>query len=223
MKINRYPTRGRAPLFFGVTIACAGAILSGCMSSPTYGTGKTANAQLMEDLSGVLTIGPGSRKKAQVAYNPRAELVRPASLEVLPEPQQDMASSGNPAWPESPEQRRARLRQEATANHDNPNYRSPITAGSSNRLGSEAVLADERSREGARLTDAQRADLEKRMRDANQGDSNVRRYLSEPPLEYRVPADSAASGELGEDEWKKSRRQKKAGGKTSWRDYVPGL
>ena len=73
------------------------------------------------------------------------------------------------------------------------------------------------------LTDAQRAEMEKRVRDTNQGDPNVRRYLSEPPVQYRVPAESAAAGDLGEDEWQKQRRQQRASGKSSWRNYVPWL
>ncbi len=54
----------------------------------------------------------------------------------------------------------------------------------------------------------------------------MRRTLTEPPLEYRVPAATAAADELGEDEYKKERRlkreAKKKGGST-WRDLVPWL
>ena len=62
---------------------------------------------------------------------------------------------------------------------------------------------------------------------SNQGSPTVRRTLSEPPLEYRQPAETAPTGELGEDEFKKQRRLKaearKAAGETSWRDFVPWL
>ena len=51
--------------------------------------------------------------------------------------------------------------------------------------------------------------------------------LTEPPIEYRQPAPTAAVDELGEDEYKKQRRLKaearKAAGDTSWRDLVPWL
>ena len=54
-----------------------------------------------------------------------------------------------------------------------------------------------------------------------------RRFLSEPPLDYRVPAADAPVGDTGEDEWKKERRLKaasrKASGTKSWRDYIPGF
>ncbi|MEO3386256.1 hypothetical protein [Mesorhizobium sp. CAU 1741] len=192
------------------------------MSSPTYGTGKTASAQLMEDVSGVLAIGPGGPRTPEVAYNARPELVRPPSLEVLPEPQQDMASAENPAWPEAPEQRRARIRAEATANQNNPLYQSPVTSGGF-AARSAAEVADARNSQGARMTDAQRAEMEKRQRQLNQGDSNKRRYLSEPPVDYRQPAETAAAGELGVDEWQKERQRQKASGDRTWRDFVPWL
>ena len=31
-------------------------LLAGCMSSPTYGTGKSSSVQLAEDLTGVLSL-----------------------------------------------------------------------------------------------------------------------------------------------------------------------
>lgn len=197
MKIERIQSRGRMPLFVSVPATCAAVLLAGCMGSPTYGTGKTANAQLLEDVTGVLTLGPSDRP--EIAYTPRGEIVRPASMEVLPEPQQQLASTENPAWPESPEERRRRIRAEAT------------------ELGTahpDIVAA----RPGE-----QRAELQRRIRENNQGEATSRRYLSEPPLTYRKPEATAAAGELGEDEWKKERTAKRASGKSSWRDWIPGL
>ena len=95
------------------------------MSSPTYGTDKTANAQLMSDMGGILSFR--ERRRPQIEYAPRPELVKPAKGdETLPPPQETVATASNPNWPESPEQRLARLRAEADANLDNPNYDSPI-------------------------------------------------------------------------------------------------
>ena len=44
---------------------------------------------------------------------------------------------------------------------------------------------------------------------SKQGSPTVRRTLTEPPLEYRQPAPTAATDELGEDEFKKQRRLKR--------------
>ena len=59
-----------------------------------------------------------------------------------------------------------------------------------------------------------------------QGDPNTRKYLSEPPVQYRVASDTAPQNELGEDEYKKERRLKKeAEGKkgSGWFDWLPSL
>ena len=211
MKTDRSLPRGRAPLFLGLSAVCAAVLLSGCMSSPTYGTDKTATEQLFEDVTGVIStdvLTGGRNREAEIAYKPRPELVRPASLEVLPEPQREIATADNSAWPESPEQRRKRLRDEATENQENFNYRSPITGGGI-------------PQGSASLTPEQRAELERRKRERNQGDANSRKYLSEPPVAYRVPNETAAVGDLGEDEWKKERRGKSSSGKSSLRDLLP--
>ena len=46
----------------------AGAVLSGCMGSPTYGTDKTANEQLLGDVSNILSLAP--QKRATIDTNP---------------------------------------------------------------------------------------------------------------------------------------------------------
>ncbi len=46
------------------------------------------------------------------------------------------------------------------------------------------------------------------MAASKQGNPTVRRTLTEPPLEYRQPAATAPTDELGEDEFKKQRRLK---------------
>jgi hypothetical protein len=196
VKIDRIQTRGRMPLVLGLSASCAAVFLAGCMSSPTYGTDKTANQQLISDVSGILTLGP--KDTQQIAYTPRGELVRPSTTTVLPEPQQELASSENSAWPESPEERRRRIRAEADASGT---AHPQVVAG----------------------TNAQRVELQRRIRENNQGEASNRRYLSEPPLTYRQPSANAPAGEVGEDEWKKERAAKRASGKSSWRDYIPGL
>lgn len=187
------------------------------MGSPTYGTGKTANAQLMEDLTGVLSINPSNRAQ-EIAYKPRGELVHPASTQTLPAPQENLASANNPAWPESPEQRRQRIRQEATeSGRAHPELAGQTVAAQ------RGVYEDPEFAANQPVTRTNRAELQRRIRQANQGDANQRRYLSEPPTEYRVPSATAASGDLGEDEWKKERAAASARGKGSWRDYIPWL
>lgn len=232
-------------------------VLAGCMGSPTYGTGTQAHEQLLSDVTGVLSISPNKDKK-QIDYKPRPDLVRPAkgTTQSLPEPQQNIAN-GDPAWPESPEQKRARLRAEATANQDNPFYSSPIAGANETKGGvtSSSIFGergnfkvpDNQDKSGAREGstgissaarygergnfevrdadgDKQREEFNKRLAETGPGSPTTRKYLSEPPLTYRQPAATAPVGDVGEDEWRKERRQKKEATKsTSWRDLIPGL
>jgi hypothetical protein len=210
-------------------LAASGLALSGCLAGPTYGTGKGAHEQLLEDVTGVLSVGP-SDDKEPIEYNPRPEIVKPPTTAVLPPPQEPIATAGNPAWPESPEERRARIRAEATAKRDEPGFRPAIVAGS----GSSTPAQTRRATKGDDLdiygnvqsVEAQRAEFNRRLALSQQGSPTTRRFLSEPPLDYRQPAATAPVGDIGEDEWRKERRQKASArkkGSGGWRDLVPWL
>ncbi len=188
--------------------------LSGCVGSPTYGTDKTAGEQLVGDLSGAFAVTP--KRKEQIDYKPRPELVKPApgQKEALPAPQESIETA-SADWPESPEQRRARLRADATAHQDDPSYQSGIVDDvQTDPVAVKKAMADSASSHPPRWSPedsdkGRAAEIQRRMAEQKQGDPNSRRYLSEPPLAYRAAADTAPQGELGEDEYKKERRLKK--------------
>ncbi|GAB1580997.1 hypothetical protein [Phyllobacterium phragmitis] len=215
-------------LIFGAVFA--GFALSGCVSSPTYGTDKTASEQLLDDMSNLASFGSRGNKE-RIEYKPRPELVKPTTGEVatLPPPQESVARAGDPNWPESPEARRKRLRDEATANQDNPNYVSPIvgdgpvaTGSSSKALASPNSRAADRASRGTNLSAEESAEIRRKRQLAKTGSPTTRRYLSEPPLEYRQAAATAPVGDLGEDEARKERERKAAArGSKSWRNYLP--
>lgn len=195
-------------------LVASGLALSGCMGSPTYGTDKTAGEQLAGDLSGAFSISP--KRKQQIDYKPRPELVKPApgQKEALPAPQESIETASTD-WPESPEQRRARLRADATAHQDDPSYQSQIVDDVQTDPASvKKALADSASSHPPRWSPAdsdkgRAAEIQRRTAEGKQGDPTTRKYLSEPPLAYRAAADTAPQGELGEDEYKKERRLKK--------------
>lgn len=201
--------------------------LAGCVSSPTYGTDKTASEQLLDDMTNIVSMG---QKKTPIEYKPRPELVRPANSQtaVLPAPQEKMTAADG-SWPESPEQRRARLRAEATANQDNPHYVSPIASDMPVARSSSHYMSGTSRREEAPelkpVTKDQRAEalrLQQERRNQTIGSPDTRRYLSEPPIAYRQPAPTAATDDLGEDESVKERRRKaEASGSKSWTDILP--
>ncbi|WP_246248925.1 hypothetical protein [Chelativorans alearense] len=222
------------PKAVGAALAVSAIILSGC-SGTTYGTGTTAETQLVQDLTGVLSLAP--KKKPPIDYSPRPGIVEPPSTEVLPPPQESVASTSNPNWPESPEERLARVRAEATANQDDPFYRPNIvrdvdngsasrgTGGTAARLSENGSVKPEILERSARMRNEQRLEFQRRQQLANQGSPTTRRYLSDPPTELRQPAETAAAGDLGEDEWKKERAAKRAATKETGglRRLIPWL
>lgn len=215
--------RGRVALL--ASLSASGLLLAGCVSSPTYGTDKTASEQLATDLTSALTFAPPKREK--IDYQPRPELVKPSAAQKanLPAPQDNVVTTASAQWPESPEQRRARIRASATANQDNRFYESEVindlptqTSASANPFVSDKFDP----RENARMAREQSPEVKKRLAQSKQGSSNTRRYLSEPPLDYRVASANAPQDELGEDEYVKERRLKRAASKKGGMfDWLP--
>jgi hypothetical protein len=197
-----------------VALGAACLLLAGCMGAPTYGTDKPADKQLLDDVTGMITLTPKEAK--HIDHSPRPELVRPAKSEVsvLPPPQDDVATSANPQWPESPEAKRQRLRAEATAGQDDPNFSPQIDGPATSQprtpvlrtRGTDVSLTGG----GPDASTNQSAEFKRRMAVNKQGSATERRYLSEPPLTYRQPVATAPTDQLGEDEWRKERDRKKA-------------
>ena len=163
-------------------------VLGGCVSSPTYGTHKTANKHLLDGLTSMVSIAP-PKKKSEVTYKPRPDLVDPPEGAALPPPQTSLASKSNPQWPESPEETRQRLIEEAD-NDTNPTDRG-----------------------GPLSTPAESSEQFRKFREARANQKAAyegRRFLSDPPVEYRQPAESAPADDLGESEFKKEQRRKAA-------------
>jgi hypothetical protein len=182
-----YRVAGTSIVLLGLTLGA-----SGCMG-PTYGTDKTATEQLVDDLGDSMSIAP-KKKSTALAYQPRGTLVKPADPTKLVAPQENLASKDNPAWLESPEQTRDRLRAEADENADNGSYRSPL-----------AVSVTEGK---AKSPEQQRLEY-RAARKIAEGRENKRRFMSDPPLEYRKVDDPAKLTDLGESEKVKEKRRKK--------------
>lgn len=179
-------------------VVAAGLLLGGCIGGPTYGTDKTAGEHLMDDLGSIASIGAANKNADKnIKYQPRPGLVLPPEDEKLVQPQQSLASAENPQWVESPEDTRKRLKAEATENENNPFYKSPLANRNPNGIDQSAQgqkAQTEAYREARRLQQGLYSDK--------------RRYLSDPPLEYRrLP--EGAEADLGEPEKKKERRRKK--------------
>ncbi|GAA4110464.1 hypothetical protein ASC75_11265 [Aminobacter sp. DSM 101952] len=205
MKITGMTDRISARGALLASLAVSGLALTGCMSAPTYGTDKTATEQLAGDVTNMFSMKP---KTNNIDYKPRPELVKPKTGQAaaLPAPQDNIVSTASADWPESPEARRARIRDDATKNRDNPNFEPQVVNDMTSLNGPDM----------SKWTPAQRkVEIERRLRENKQGSASTRKYLSEPPLVYREASASAAQDELGEDEIKKERRKKKLAKKSS--------
>ena len=168
-------------------------VLTGCMG-PTYGTGKSVGEQLVEDVGNAVMVRPDNKEAKNIRYQPRGGLVVPKDEVALVTPQQSVAGKDNPEWLESPEDMRERLRTEADENSNDVNYRSPLAnQGTTNRK----LSASEQT---AAYRDARRLQMG--------AYSDQRRYLSDPPLDYRRLPEEAKE-DLGEPERTKERRRKK--------------
>ena len=190
----------------GVTISLLVA-LSACTSAPTYGTGTRADVQLVSDIAGIMTITPA--EKEVIDYKPRPGVIAPASSAALPAPQESITKQAG-VFPETPEMRRKRLRDEATANQNNQLYRSPIINTGLGQVQDKT------------LTPQQQQERFRAARAVQDGAYSGRRFLSDPPAALKVAADTAPVGDLGEPEKKKEARRKKAAqGGFSLRDLWP--
>jgi len=195
-------------------------VLSGCVGGTTYGTGVTQEQQLVKDVKGMISFGSANKSKARIDYSARPDLVLPGQTASLPAPQEQESSSSNVDWPESPAQRIARIR--AAAEPADP------------RSGEVPLSELMRKKEGIRIA-TRNPEFKNSDKDGHDAIDNIglnarrnaarlkqqkaltsgtttlsRRYLTEPPIEYRIPASTAASGDLGISEVEKDRRIEKA-------------
>src|SRR5262249_40919131 len=121
------------------------------------------------------------------------------------------------------------VRAEADANGDNPDYKSSVVPDISMaqkdnfKQPGQSWHSFEAGNDLNTTTSssANRKEIEKRLKETQQGDPAKRKYLSEPPTEYRQAYADAPQGELGEDEYRKERRLKSLANKNkSWWDQV---
>lgn len=210
----------RAGVTIGALIA-ASLALSGCLG-PTYGTDKTSTAQLVDDIGNIASIG-APRKGAEIEYTPRPAIVKPAETADLPAPQQNLAEN-NPAWVESPEQTRQRLLAEADANSGNTAYSSPLARPEVGKRQAGPRLSVRAAEAAPPVTGAaaQRKAYQEARKIQSGAYSDRRRFLSDPPLAYRQPAETAPIGELGESErakearWKEEAKKADTGQRKWW-------
>lgn len=197
------PARGLAV----VAVTGAALTLAGCLSSTTYGTGEMPMASLMREMTGGL--GP-RRDQGPIDYHPRPPLVQPPQVAL--QPPVEAAEQQRADWPTDPRAVRTR-RTVADADGDG-NVREEFTSADARRM-KAAAASQGRSGSSARQPHLRRAnDPFEGNRNYDLGASDVqairqaaaqrqeedavgRRYLTDPPLVYRQPADTAPMPDAG--------------------------
>ncbi|MGI9365394.1 MAG: hypothetical protein ACR2O8_09450 [Rhizobiaceae bacterium] len=183
------------------------ALLAGCSSS-TYGTGVSSTNQLYQDVSGIVSLS--SDEKKRINYNSRPKLVTPPLVAELPAPAEKIEAE-SAYFPEDPEVKRARMLAEL-------DEKDGVRA-SNKELSPEIEAMREESRKRNQLRsqlgnqdgDCYLCDYYERMKIDNQRSEQrtaqvqqptipTRKYLTQPPTEYRVPAETAPIGVMGEEE-----------------------
>jgi hypothetical protein len=187
----RFSTEKVLPL---ALLVGAGLMLGGC-GSTTYGTGTTAAAQTVKDVTGILSLGGSKSNEPPIEYEPRASIVEPPVVS-LPPPGSETPVATAANWPVDPDEEKKRidaLVQERTEAGQSLKFTVPES--SSDR----PVLRDDQTAVERALKDTKNRqsnpELKKVFADAKQAKigsfdeqgNPTRRYLIEPPAEYREP------------------------------------
>ncbi|MEP1208194.1 MAG: hypothetical protein ABJM29_19230 [Rhizobiaceae bacterium] len=217
---------------------CFVGLLAGC-SGNTYGTGVSSEQQLLTDVTSMVSLG-GSKKKEKINYAARPTLVKPPVVAELPPPAESVKSE-SAYFPEDPEIKRQRLLaelEEAEANGTNTGDLSPeVQAMREESLARKkaAGITTTSVRGGAvnsdgdcftcdfyERTNGDKQRLAQKTAERQQTGVQKRRYLTEPPDEYRRPAETADVGVLGEEELSEAAIAKKKRKKKSILDGIFG-
>lgn len=191
--------------------ACSGGI------GTTYGTGDTQEAALAKGLMGA--IGSSTADSEPIAYKNRAPIVLPPDGIALPSPQA-YASASNQDWPTDPDELR-KLRAKLKKANSHEALLRDLEPGKVFTPQELAYIRDNNDFGGSRVAssnaganDIHGAPLSpdvlrkiKRVKDDNSKtaglDANgipTRRYLTDPPTAYRIPAKTAAYGVIKDEE-----------------------
>ncbi|MEM7463129.1 MAG: hypothetical protein AAF362_10670 [Pseudomonadota bacterium] len=192
-------------------------LLAGCVGGTTYGTGVSQEEQTINDVYSMFTL---KNKPKNIDYSARPDLVVPENKAVLPEPLDSEVTTSNPEWPETPEERIARIRSQAEEpDAETGSYSVQERLRKKEGINIEEVDATREFIPGVTDKDGyllphiandkvKRQEVLKRRAELGVAQDGKRRYLTDPPETYRVPAETAASGEDAYSDEEKLARQK---------------
>lgn len=196
-------------------VSSSALVLAGCSGS-TYGTGQTQQEMLLSDINGMVPLG-NSNKKERIVYTSRPKLVPPPTTASL-QPPVETTEAADAFFPVNPEEaRRARI---GALDEAEARGLTGRDIGIKQQAPSNAALAHPAFRDKdtpavytSYDSDKESEESKKRLARMRQiqGTGGLgtapRQYLTQPPVEYRTPAETAEVGNIGKRE--KSEAQKK--------------
>jgi hypothetical protein len=193
-----------------IAFAASALAIAGCSGTgTTYGTGTSHEEQTMKSMYNMLSIKPP--EQPNIDYSARPDLVMPANKQVLPTPEDQSANAGDQNWPVSPEQRIAAVRNSAPQPHTRSGnlpteYLTSEKEGIRNSAGLYAVSRQKEKDGGQFLREIQQESItgssageeaRRRRGQLTYSSGPQRKFLTEPPKEYRAPAETAEAGTVG--------------------------
>jgi hypothetical protein len=166
----------------------------------TYGTGTSPGVQTLKDVAGITSLS--GDKKEPINYEPRPEVVSPPAITSLPPPSDGEAALASD-WPVDPDEQYKKFKADVAAlEAEGKHLNVRLPAGATKPP--EDPYAD--------LSDAERAALVKKLAAeaksvvaVDENGNPIRRYLSEPPVEYRA-GDPNAPVAVIDDQKKKKKK-----------------
>lgn len=191
------------------------ALLAGC-SGNTYGTGVSSEKQLVDDISSMVSLGTSDQEKEKINYNSRPTLVKPPQTAALPTPAEQVQAE-SAYFPEDPESKRQRLLAALAESEENgantelapelEQLRAESLARGRQDTRSDVYATMPRNGDGdcipcehRILAEGDKQRLAEKTAERLNPTIKKRRYLTQPPTEYQVPAETAAVGQLGDKE-----------------------
>ena len=192
-------TRGGVRRLWPGGFAAAAALFLAACTGTTYGTGTSPGSQTLRDIAGIAALGAEDREP--IDYSARSPIVRPP-VAGLPPPADETTVVGTTDWPDDPDQRLARIRAAradddpfdddvASAPTPDPGFRLPGRRPVAPPVNPDDIATRPRDLDAEA---EQMRQVRAALGEYNLVDENgvpVRRFLTEPPAEYRVPDPSA--------------------------------
>ena len=186
----------------GASVAAFAVILAGCTN--TYGTGRSPGLQTVEDIVGIAALS--NEKRDPIDYTPRPNIVAPPTTAALPPPVDPNTTALASNWPVDPDVQTAQFRADAAAREAAGLPTPKFSLPQSTATGPVRMRDPEAE---AMSTPAQKEEAKRLFADARGAvavDENgmpVRRYLTDPPSDYRMPDPSAPIEIIDEPKKKK--------------------